>query len=97
MFDYSSIKCDCWRRFNASSAVSSTPQFLCLVWTDERAGVVTLLGYPMFCTVLASYRMSIFVFLYEPLICQCENRAGPTLVQLCQAFGEDTEEDRRER
>ena len=36
-------------------------------------------------------------FIYEPVICQCENLAGSILVRICQAFGVDIEEDRRER
>ena len=43
-FDHSSVNCDCWHRFVCCSVVKSVPQCLCLVWTDERSGVVAL-GY----------------------------------------------------
>ena len=44
-FDHSSIQCDCRHCFACCSVVKSTPQCMCLVWTDERSGVVTPLGY----------------------------------------------------
>ena len=33
------------------------------------------------------------MFVYEFVICQCENLAGSILVRICQAFGVDNEED----
>ena len=44
-FNYSSIKCDCWHWFACCSVVKRVPQCLCLVWIDERSGVMTPLGY----------------------------------------------------
>ena len=94
-FDHSSVKCDCWHWFACCSVVKSAPQCLCLVWIDERSRVVT----PQECAIqlfLHCFGCLLGVpwcFVYAPVICQCKNLAGSILVQICQTFGIDIEED----
>ena len=91
-FNHSSNKCDCWHWLACCSVVKCAPQCLCLVWIDERSGVITLLGYTIqmllhcFGCLLGVLRCCV----YEPVICQYENLTGSSLIQICQAFGVQT-------
>ena len=94
-FNHSCSKCDCWQWFVCCSVVKRAPQCLCLVSIDKRSGVITPLG----CTIELLHCFVcllgvLWCFVYEPVICQCENLAGSILVQLCQAFGVDIKEHR---
>ena len=98
-FNHSSIQCDCWHWFAFCSVVKRAPQCLCLAWANERSGVVTPLGYAiqLLLHCFGCLLGVLWCLVYEPIIYQCEKLAGSILVQICQTFGADIKEDRRER
>ena len=97
-FNHISIQCDCWHWFACCSVVKRAPQCLCLVWIDERSGVVTPLGYTIQLLHCFGCLLGVLLcFVYESIICQYENFAGCILVQICQAFGVYIEEGRQDQ
>ena len=94
-FNHSATKSDCWHWFACCCVVTCAPQFLCLVWIDERFGVMTPLGYTiqLLLHCFGCLLGVLWCFVYEPIIYQYENLAGSILVQICQAFDVDIEED----